>query len=539
MLVDWTTIGLLRPEIVLLAAASAIFIAGAFTRNRAWWAAMAIVAYVLSAAMLANQGWPWLASPEASGPLLLDSLSLCLRWMALLIGLVFTLLAAQRAEQELASETLGCLMLVSAGAMLVAFANELVLLFLSLELISIPTYVLLFLGRRDRASGEATMKYFFLSILSSALLLYGFSFLYGLGQTTLLTGTAASPGIREAMQAIQGQSGNALAPLAPLALVLIIAGLGFKLTIAPLQFYAPDVYQGTTNANAGLLAVAPKIAGAAALIRVVVVAMPAAADVAWQVAIVLAIVTMTVGNVCALWQTNLRRLLAYSSIAHGGYLLIGLAAATATNAGATGADAAYGGGVSALVLHAVAYGLATMGAFAALAYLSTQQREVSGVNDLAGLSRSQPAVAGALAVFLISLMGLPPLAGFWGKLSLFASAIRLAMDPAGGTMAYWFLALAIAAALNAAIAAAYYLRVVAVMYFQPATQEWRPAGGVTAGIATGVLAALVVVAGLFPGRLVESMQSSEAQLRAGSTVATAGREAAGEADRPQPEFARR
>jgi NADH-quinone oxidoreductase subunit N len=519
--VDWMTISLLRPEIVLLAAASAIFIAGAFTRNRAWWAGMAIAAYVLSALVLAKEGWPWEAVSIATGPVMLDALSLSLRWMALLIGVVFTLLAAQRADAELASESLGCLMLVSAGAMLVASANELVFLFLSLELISIPTYVLLFLGRRDRASGEATMKYFFLSILSSALLLYGLSFLYGLGHTTLLTGTVAHPGIREAFASMQSQAGNVLAPLAPLPLVLIIAGLGFKLTVAPLQFYAPDVYQGTTNLNAGLLAVAPKIAGAAALIRVVIVAMPGVADFAWQIAIVLAVVTMTIGNVCALWQKNLRRMLAYSSIAHGGYLLIGLAAATATNAGLSGNAAGYGGGISAMLLHVLAYGMATMGAFAALAYLSSPQRELSGVDDLAGLSRSQPLVAGALTVFLISLTGLPPLAGFWGKLSLFASAIRLAMDPAGGTMAHWFLALAIAAALNAAIAAAYYLRLVATMYFQPAGPELRPGGGACARFAMALLAILVVAFGLLPGRLVQSTQSSEADLQpaiAGQTL---------------------
>src|SRR6476620_7766424 len=316
--VEWNTIELLAPEALLLLAATAIFVAGAVTRSRRWWAICAIVSYLGAGVVLATQH---VTIPL--GPVLDDPMSLSLRWLALFVGLGFTLMAARLADEDLASEYFGCLMLVAAGIMITASANELVLLFLGLELISIPTYVLLFLGRRDQASREATMKYFYLSILSSALLLYGFSFLYGLGKTTIIAGTATNPGIREAFA-----SSTALGvfwPLAPLALVLVISGLGFKLAIAPLQFYAPDVYQGTTSGNAGLLAVAPKVAGIAAIVRLVVVAMPAVAPFAWQLALVLAMLTMTIGNVCALWQRNIRRMMAYSSIAHGGYLLIGLA----------------------------------------------------------------------------------------------------------------------------------------------------------------------------------------------------------------------
>src|SRR5207245_239697 len=204
------------------------------------------------------------------------------------------------------------------------------------------------------------------------LLLYGFSFLYGLGKTTLIAGSAATPGIREALSSATSLSESPLAPLAPLALTLIVAGLGFKLAIAPLQFYAPDVYQGTTNANAGLLAVAPKIAGVAGFIRLLVVAMPATAEFAWQLALVLAILTMTIGNVCALWQRNIRRLMAYSSIAHGGYLLIGLSAAAAAN---TATQTAYRGGVTAMLFYVLVYALATMGTFAALAFLGSARRD--------------------------------------------------------------------------------------------------------------------------------------------------------------------
>ncbi len=507
MPVEWKTIQLLAPEALLIVAASAIFVACAFTRNRAWWAFSAIVSYLGAAFVLASQAWPGLAVSMTTGPIIIDPMSLGLRWLALLVGLVFTLMAARLADEELAGEYFGCLMLVAAGMMISSSANELVLLFLGLELISIPTYVLLFLGRSDRASGEATMKYFFLSILSSALLLYGFSFLFGLGKTTLIAGTASVPGIREALTA--PQAGNPLAPLAPLALVLIIAGLGFKLAIAPLQFYAPDVYQGTTSANAGLLAVAPKVAAVAALIRLVVVAMPATAEFAWQLALILAILTMTIGNVCALWQRNIRRLLAYSSIAHGGYLLIGLAAAAAANAATQGA---FRGGVTAMLFYVLVYALATMGAFAALAYLGSARRDVNDVNELSGLARSQPLLAGALAVCMFSLAGLPPLAGFWGKLNLFTSAVELAVSAPSG-LAYWFTVLAIAGAVNAAIAAAYYLRIVAVMYFQPAVEPVAASGGATARFAAIMCAGLVVAVGAWPGQLLDIAVRSEAAAR--------------------------
>lgn len=514
MLVEWKTISLLWPEVVLIAAATSIFVAGAFTRSRAWWALMAIVAYVAAAVALAAQGPPWAATGSIlTGPVTIDPMGLGLRWLALLVGLIFTLVAARLAEPELASEFFGCLMLVAVGVMLTASANELVLLFLGLELISIPTYVLLFIGRRDRASGEATMKYFFLSILSSALLLYGFAFLYGVGKTTLIAGTSQVPGIREALATSQQLAANPLGPLASLALALVAAGLGFKLAAAPLQFYAPDVYQGTTNANAGLLAVAPKIAGVAGFIRVVVVAMPAESDLAWQLALVLAVVTMTIGNVCALWQKNVRRLMAYSSIAHGGYLLIGLAAAAAaTSTGQT----TIRGGITAMLFYVLVYALATMGTFAALAYLGSARREVNGVDELAGLARSQPVVAGALAVFMFSLAGLPPLAGFWGKLNLFAAAIQLATSPLGQGVPLWFTVLSVVGALNAAVAAAYYLRIVAVMYFQPQAQPVVAGGGPSAWLATVLCGLLVVGVGALPGRWLEAASRSERVLRPGT-----------------------
>ena len=503
MLVEWNTIARLWPEVILIAAASSIFVGGAFTRSRAWWAAVALLSYAAAAGSLAVVGSPWTNTSELTGPVTIDAMSMGLRWLALAMGVIFTLAASRLADLELASEMLGCLMLVTVGAMLVAAANELVLLFLGLELISIPTYVLLFLGRKGRASAEATMKYFFLSIFSSALLLYGFALVYGIAGTTIIAGNEETRGIREQIAGLAGQP-PPLAALAPLALVLLVAGFGFKLAAAPLQFYAPDVYQGTTNLNAGILAVAPKIAGVAGLIRLALVAMPAAGSFGWQLALVLAVLTMTIGNVSALWQSNIRRLLAYSSIAHGGYLLIGLAVA----AGSPGA-----GGIMSLLLYVAVYAAATMGTFAALAYLGSTRREVNGVEELAGLGKSQPLVAGSIALFMFSLAGIPPLAGFWGKLALFGSAIRVAAEPAAGPIAGWFAILAVVGVLNAAIAAAYYLRIVAVMYFQPSAREVHAKGGWGALAAAVLCAAVVVGIGIYPRPVLNSAQAASDTLQ--------------------------
>jgi NADH-quinone oxidoreductase subunit N len=221
---------------------------------------------------------------------------------------------------------------------------------------------------------------------------------------------------------------------------------------------------------------------------------------------------MTIGNVCALWQRNIRRLMAYSSIAHGGYLLIGLAAAAV---GGT-----LDGGIAAMLVYVAVYAVATMGTFTALAYLGSIRREVNTVEELAGLARSQPAVAGAIALFMFSLAGIPPLAGFWGKLTLFGSAIEVAAAPADGNLPLWFAGLAVIGVLNAAIAAAYYLRIVAVMYFRPAAAPVQSAGGYGSLAATILCAALVVLLGVLPGPVIDSAQEAESSLRRRAPIVT-------------------
>jgi len=515
------TIYCLLPEMLLAAVATFIFVAGAMLGGRGIWSWVAAGGLLVAMFTLYRQytglHWPQADAAEplfaikVGGPLAVDLLGQYVRWLVLIVGLLFVLITASSAAHVQAPEYAGSLLVAITGLMLVGTANELVLLFVSLELISIPTYVLLYLGRRDMPSQEAATKYFFLSILSSALMLYGFSFLYGATGSTQLTA------VRDALDATAPTSGSLV--FARLALVFIFAGLGFKLAAVPFHFYAPDVYQGTTNANAGVLAALPKIAAVIALVRIAVVAMPGAETFGWRLALILSLVTMTLGNVLALWQDNVRRLLAYSSIAHGGYMLIGLAVAFASlGGGAAGsADSAMQlDGVAATLFYLAVYVLATTGAFAALAYLGRGERQIDGVDELAGLGRTHPLAALALSTFMFSLAGIPPLAGFWGKFTLFASA--LSVDAAGkdpSTLRLWFLGLAVAGVVNAAIAAAYYLRIVSVMYFRAPLATPRAQGGLGAGVAMLACAVLVVLAGLMPDPLLRgaNLASQSAQVK--------------------------
>lgn len=532
MFVPASTLQALAPEIVLILAASLAMVGSALRPSRRLWGSVALVACILAGLLLASSDPP---SPplDPASPLAFDPLHTLLRWAGLLLAGLAVLVAWRWAEPPCAGEIFGCLLLIASGVMLVGGANELVLLFVSLELVSIPTYVVLLLGRRDRAGGEASLKYFFLSILSSVLLLYGLALLYGLGGTTRLAGNDQIPGLRELLGRDMASVAGPLAPLWPLAVVLLVAGLGFRLTVAPWQFYAPDVYQGTTSVGALLLAVAPKLVGVAGLVRLLLVALPAGSGLVWQLALVLAVVTMTLGNVAALWQRHVRRLMAYSAIAHGGYLLIGLAAAAAAAwlrglelSRHTGETAQIGisaaiGGTGAMLLYVLVYGLATAGFFAALAHLGSLRREVHDVEELAGLARTDPLLAASMAVLLFSLAGLPPLAGFWGKLQLVLSAVGLASadNRSMPAVSRWFALLATVGVLNAAIAAAYYLRIVAVMYFQPVVQPPAAEGGRSARVGAVACAVLVLVLGVWPGGLMDLAMRAEEGLGPARVVA--------------------
>lgn len=511
MFVETSTLWLLLPEIILVLMAAWMFVAGTFAEGRTFWSTFALLSYLVAGLALYNVGQQYdpavLRGP--SGPFAIDGLGNLMRWLALVTGIASTLMTTHLLRKQAACELLGLIMLAVAGVMIASQATDLVMLFLGLELISIPTYVLLFIGRPGREGAESTAKYFYLSVLSSAMLLYGFSFLYGMTGTTTMFGNDVVPGIRD--QLLQGLAEqDPLMSLAPVALVLIFAGLGFKMAAVPFHFYAPDVYEGTTNVNAGLLAVLPKIGGAVALVRLIVIALPPQfAEFAWQFALVIAVLTMTIGNVCALWQNNLRRMMGYSSIAHAGYMLIGLTAALAVQSLAGQDTQLSYGGVAAMLFYLIVYAFGSLGTFAVLAHLSTESREFNTVDELAGLNKAHPTAAALMAVFMFSLAGIPPLAGFWGKLTLFTSAVNLSTKTENSQLSTWLMVLAVAGALNAAIAATYYLRVVGAMYFRPATGTPVERGGVGGLGAAAICCVMIVLLGVAPRFMLASARQAE------------------------------
>ncbi len=482
------TVQLLTPEIVLIAAAVAIYLGGAFFASPRAWRWIAGVAIAGAAVLL----WYEQGRAPADGPLNLDAMAGYGRWLALGFGVMLVLMASDDMP-----EYVGSLLLSIVGLMLTVGAGDLVLMFVSLELISIPTYIMLYLGRRNTSSQESAVKYFFLSILSSAILLYGFSFLYGEAGSTELSAVRAFFTNAAAQPA-------SFSVLSKLAIVLVFAGLCFKAAAVPFHFYAPDVYQGTTYPNAALLSVVPKAAGLVAMARIMVTAMPGLEPYSWRIVLVISVLTMTIGNLLALWQDDLRRLLAYSSIAQAGYMLMGLAAALATGHGTNDWS-----GIGALGFYLATYAAATIGAFALLEYLGRPQRSLDGVEELAGLGQTRPSTALLLAVCMFSLAGVPPLAGFWGKFFLFGSVLDVAGWAEGGTdSGRWFVGLAVAGAINAAVAAAYYLRVVGVMYFRTPLATPRAEGGAGAWWAGVTCTLLVLAVGIYPGPLMEETKKA-------------------------------
>ena len=463
----------LKPEMVLTALACVLFLGATFKANRALWACITLAGLALAGVLLAateNSA----DAPEVvfGSPLIFDSLTNMVRWIALGTGVLLTLFGWSEVPQRQAGEFFACLVLSVAGMGLTAAANDLVLLFLALELVSIPTYVILYLPRRDQQAQEAALKYFMLSIFSSALTLFGFSYLYGLCGTTnlaVLQDTLNVP-----------QMPREVPLIALIALVMVVAGLGFRVTAVPFHFYAPDVFQGTSTIGAGFLSFVPKVVGFVALIRVLGFVLPQpivlrqasltphhplpGVGLSDHVPVLfwfLAVVSMFLGNILGLLQTNIKRLLAYSSVAHAGYMLMALATAPFLSHDGQSLD-----GTTSLLFYLVAYGATNIGVFAVLSYLEDAGRPVESIDDLAGLGTSRPGVALIMAIFLFSLIGIPLTAGFAGKFLIFFGAMAVS----SAKHAVLFRVLALLGVLNAAIGGWYYLRILAVMYLREPLQ---------------------------------------------------------------------
>ena len=330
------------------------------------------------------------------------------------------------------------ILLATIGMVLVAYSTDLVMLFVAWELMSLPTYILVGFLKKNPSSNEAALKYFLFGALSSAIIIYGISIAYGLTGSTNIG------------QVIQGYStlDPSLLPLALLSVGMFIAGFGFKMGLVPFHQWLPDTYEGAPPPIAALLAAGTKKVGFAAAIRIIVLGM-VVLNLDWTLALgVLAVMTMTIGNIAAIMQKNLTRMLAYSSIAHAGYILIGLAVAPYSSLGLQGS-------LYHILNHAVMKGMA----FIAIAGIVTTLA-VTNLDKLQGLGRRMPITALALVISLFALAGVPPLAGFWSKLMLFGSALD------AGSVVWWAPWLAIAGVLNSALSLAYYGWITRKMYFE-------------------------------------------------------------------------
>ena len=369
------------------------------------------------------------------------------------------------------------------GAMLIAGSTDLLLLVLGLELMVLPGYLLAGFHKTDSYSTEGAIKYFLLGSFSSAIVLFGLSFVWGLTGTTRVEGVAAALGTVVA----------GTAPLSPglaMGLAFLTTGVAFKIAAVPFHYWTPDAYQGSPTPITGYLSVGPKIGAFALILRLFVEALGPLTDVWLPVILVLSTLTMTLGNLVALTQDNVKRMLAYSSIAHTGYMLVGLAA--------------YAGGqiegLQGLLFYLAAYTFMNLGAFAVIAALQKRSGVTSSLATFAGLGRKEPLLGALMTLFLLSLTGIPPTAGFFGKAYVILSAVE-----AGGPLTL----LAVIAVLNAAVAAFYYLRVVVYMYMRDPASD---APGLRHGaLVWGGLAAattLTIAFGLFPTALFDIINAA-------------------------------
>ena len=393
--------------------------------------------------------------------------------MFILLALFATLVspAYLTRKQVPPGEYYATLLFSTLGAMTIVLATDLITVFLGLELMTIPVYVLAGIQRKDRFSNEAALKYFLLGAFSSALLVYGFAWLFGVTGSTRYADITASLKV----------TGLADVPTI-IALALITVGLGFKAAVVPFHQWTPDAYDGAPTPATAFMSVAPKAAAFAAILRVLVGGMGPLA-VEWSAVLaVLAAITMTAGNVVALVQLNTKRMLAYSSIAHTGYIL---AAVAATSAG-TAAGAA-------VLFYVFAYGLMNLGAFACLLYIDLEGTRGATLDELNGFARREPFGALAFAIFLISLTGIPPTVGFVAKF--------VVIQPVLDAGYAW---LAVILALNAVLAAFYYLRVVVRMYMYDA-ESGAPAliPSRLLSVSLGVTALAVVLLGIVPNTLYQ------------------------------------
>ncbi len=374
-------------------------------------------------------------------------------------------------EEYMVGEYYPLILFTTAGAMWMASGTDMMTIFLGLEVLSISLYVLAGFLRTKTDSNEAGLKYFLLGAFSTGFLLYGIALIYG------VTGTTNVADIGLYLSAHPGELSN---PMTLAGMVLLSTGFLFKIGAAPFHMWAPDVYQGAPTPITAFMSAGPKAAALAAFMRVLTLGLGGLQDEWTSILWVLAVLTMTVGNVVAIYQKNLKRMLAYSSIAHAGYALVGIVAANEI-------------GMSGILFYMLAYTFMNIGAFGILVLAGKKGEENLTLEGFSGFGYKRPLLGVAMAIFLFSLMGIPPMAGFAGKFFIFAGAIK-----AG------YIWLAVIAMLNSAVSLYYYLRVMVYMYFKDAVEEYDWVTMNVGAVVSIVLALIgVLYLGIVPGSVME------------------------------------
>lgn len=462
----------LSPEILLTVAGTLMMtFESMFARKRA----LAVIAFAaliaaigLSVAAHADQGTAFY------GMIQVDGFTTFFRVLVYAVGLLTILISTDYLEKAKAdtAEFFALLIFSIVGQSLMAASNELIMIFIGLETSSIASYVMAGYLRHDRRGAEAALKYFLLGSFATAFLLYGVAWTYG------LTGTTNLSAIRRVL--LEGGAGESTLLLLA-ATAMMFVGFAFKVSAAPFQMWAPDVYQGAPAPVSGFLSAGPKAAAFAMFFRVALTAFEPMKE-NWEPLLwASALATMIIGNFAALRQTNIKRLLAYSSIAHAGYVMVALTAASET-------------GTAAAMFYLAAYAAMNVGAFAIVTHVARRGERYVEVDDMAGLGVRQPVTAALLTIFLLSLIGVPLTGGFFGKFYIFKAALDANL--------IW---LTILGLLNSAVAAYYYLRVVVVMYMQPPAEDGIVLEAPTTGIAVTMWATAVatVLLGVLPGFVLD------------------------------------
>ncbi len=497
-------LALIAPELIVCVMGVVVMLVDAFTRPAQRWVTGALsLGGLFVAAVSVIWLWQFWSGPVQAfnGMIVLDELRLGFTIVFLIVSALTILISMVWVKNERlpAGEFHSLLMFATAGMMFMASGGDLVVIFLGLEILSIATYVMAGFRRSDVRSNEASLKYFILGSLASAFLLYGIALTYGATATT--AGLPGTTNISEIARRLNDAQYPALL-FAGAAMMLV--GFGFKIATAPFHIWTPDVYEGAPTPVTAFMAAGPKASGFAAFARVFVFGFPFVVATtsktiggevhhAWLAALmVLAILTMTVGNVVAIVQNNVKRMLAYSSIAHAGYALVGVIAA-----GAAPDLEQRNAAIVAVIFYLLTYALMNLGAFAVVQLISRTDDRRTEVEDYNGIGFKAPALAFVLSLFLLSLLGMPLTAGFMGKILVFRAALDRGYVP-----------LVVIGVLNTAVSAYYYLRLIIVMFFRERTTAWSsPPVPASIAVALAITLAGVLYLGLFPGRVINALQT--------------------------------